>query len=511
MQENLPQPSKEAASASNSTNRKFIEDDQSYSESVIGSFGKANESSVKVLGSIWNKSSDKLQFDLTDSAVQVKSLPATKRSLLKVNGRIFDPLGLLSPFVIRWKVLFQVLYTENVDWDCELNEEHLQLWSTLTFELEHLSRVYVPRFYFLNNGLSRTIQLHCFSDASRNAYAAAVYIHSCYADGFIDVNLVVAKTRVAPLHQQTIPRLELFGANILARLSASVKNALSLPDGIMVFYWIDSMTVLYWMKNNKLWRQYVMSRVKGIRELTNQESWRHCPGKQNPADLPSRGLNATELVNEKWWKGPCFLYKPETQAPKTETTVVSEEAIAEVVKNPVTQTQVLTTAQSKNEEPAANIQAVMDCNPYSSKMNLLGVTALVTRFVKRSTKRGTQVNAEDMKNAEILWLKSVQSSVCKHELKVLKKGREKNQLINQLNLFIDEDGIICCKGRIDHSGLPVEAQKPILLPSKHRFAELVRPTVPSTITEYEKHSIALERNIGFLGEEKVLRDSLRNV
>ena len=110
-------------------------------------------------------------------------------------------------------------------------------------------------------------------------------------------------------------------------------------------------------------------------------------------------------------KGPCFLYKPETQAPKTETTVVSEEAIAEVVKNPVTQTQVLTTAQSKNEEPAANIQAVMDCNPYSSKMNLLGVTALVTRFVKRSTKRGTQVNAEDMKNAEILWLKSVQSSV----------------------------------------------------------------------------------------------------
>ena len=73
----LPQPSKEAASASNYTNKKFIEDDQSYSESVIGSFVKANKSTVKVLGSIWNKSSDKLQFNLTDLAVQIKSLPTT--------------------------------------------------------------------------------------------------------------------------------------------------------------------------------------------------------------------------------------------------------------------------------------------------------------------------------------------------------------------------------------------------------------------------------------------------
>ena len=69
LQENLPQPSKEPTSASKSTNRKFIEDNIWYSESVTGSCVKVNENCVKVLGSIWNESSDNLQFDLHDLAV----------------------------------------------------------------------------------------------------------------------------------------------------------------------------------------------------------------------------------------------------------------------------------------------------------------------------------------------------------------------------------------------------------------------------------------------------------
>ena len=73
----------------------------------------------------------------------MKALPATKRSLLKVIGKIFDPLGFLSPFIIRWKVLFQILCIENVNWDSELIGEHLNLWNTLISELEHLNNVHV--------------------------------------------------------------------------------------------------------------------------------------------------------------------------------------------------------------------------------------------------------------------------------------------------------------------------------------------------------------------------------
>ena len=60
------------------------------------------------------------------------------------------------------------------------------------------------------------IQLHGFSDASERAYAAVVYIRSTYSDGQVEVRLVASKSRVAPIKRQTIPRLELLGALILA-------------------------------------------------------------------------------------------------------------------------------------------------------------------------------------------------------------------------------------------------------------------------------------------------------
>jgi hypothetical protein len=83
--------------------------DQSYSESVMCKYIGVTNGSVKVLDTIWNKSSDGLEFKFTDLVEEAKALPATKRSLLKVIGKIFDPLGFLSLFIIRWKVLFQIL------------------------------------------------------------------------------------------------------------------------------------------------------------------------------------------------------------------------------------------------------------------------------------------------------------------------------------------------------------------------------------------------------------------
>ena len=64
----------------------------------------------------------------------------------------------------------------------------------------------------------------------------------------------------------------------------------------MCFDWVDSMAVLYWIKNNKPWKQYVAHRIKKIHRLTDKNQWYHCPGILNPADLPSRDTTAEELA-----------------------------------------------------------------------------------------------------------------------------------------------------------------------------------------------------------------------
>ena len=158
-----------------------------------------------------------------------------------------------------------------------------------------MSCVCIPRYYFSNSSNIKSSELHCFSDASERAYAAVIYLRSIYEDGRVDVNLIASKTKVAPLKKQSIPRLELLGATILVRLAETVQG--SLPRNLEAVYWVDSMTVLHWMRNNKPWRQYV--------DQSAGDS-----GERNPADIPSRGMNASELVVEsKWWKGREFLYK----------------------------------------------------------------------------------------------------------------------------------------------------------------------------------------------------------
>ena len=107
------------------------------------------------------------------------------------------------------------------------------------------------------------VHLHCFCDASELAYAAVLYVRCDYGNDHIETRLVAAKTRVAPIKQQTIPRLELLGALILARLLRSV--IVQLKEVSQVYCWTDSMTVLQWIRNKHVYRQYVQNRIDEIR------------------------------------------------------------------------------------------------------------------------------------------------------------------------------------------------------------------------------------------------------
>ena len=224
--------------------------------------------------------------------------------------------------------------------------ESRSLWKSILDELKTLDSNRIPRCYFTFKPVD--VQLHGFSDASEKAYATVVYIRSRYEDGRIDVKLVASKSRVAPLHKQSIPRLELLGALILARLA----NELTSLKTSFANFWTDSMTTLCWIRNERIWKQYARSRVDEIRCLTERELWKHCPGECNPADLPSRGLTSKELCSKlTWWKGPSFLYLPEAEWPgqiKPDDSS-NEEVLRETVKNEPK----ISHALVANEEPSA--------------------------------------------------------------------------------------------------------------------------------------------------------------
>ena len=232
---NLNEMFSEESSPNSSNLKPVTEEDESYAKTVTGTLIKTKNNIVKVLGSIWNTASDTLEFNFLDLVNEAKSLPPTKQSLLKISAKIFDPLGLLSPFTIQWKVLFQLLCNENVEWDDKLSDEHLEKWNLLISDLQSLNNVCVPRCYFEIKDKVLSVQLHCFCDASEKAYAAATYLRSKYQSGLVDVNLIAAKTRVAPLKKQSIPRLELLGANILARLASSIYKTLELSQDVETF------------------------------------------------------------------------------------------------------------------------------------------------------------------------------------------------------------------------------------------------------------------------------------
>ena len=281
--------------------------------------------------------------------------------------------------------------------------------------------MHIAQCYFTANPVE--IQVHAFSDASKHAYAAVVFLRSCYEDGRIHVRLAASKSKVAPITKQSIPRLELLGALSLARLVNKFK--VSTGDIHKTIYWTDSMTTLCWIKNQRIWKSYVQHRVDEFRNLTTKDSWRHCPGHLNPADLPSCGLTAKALVAcETWWKGPNFLYLPESEWPENQTTQSEDEvALQKVVKNPPVTVHSLVNALASM--PEKKIDQIIDINRFHDLMKMLCVTALVLKAVKsfksqvtnkKSTmKERMRLNAAELKEAEHLWIRSVQESAFSKE------------------------------------------------------------------------------------------------
>ena len=173
--------------------------------------------------------------------------------------------------------------------------------------------------------------------------------------------------------------------------------------------------MLCWIKNERVWKQYVGHRVDEIRCLTSKDSWRHCPREINPADLPSRGLTTKELsTSNTWWNGPSFLHNPVNQWPEMSQPAQTEEE--EIQREAVKTKKVITHSMvntGTSDSLDRGIDKIMDIERYSNITTLLRVTAYVIRFVDTLKKRklresrgnlSNELTADELKNSETLWI-----------------------------------------------------------------------------------------------------------
>ncbi len=277
---------------------------------------------------------------------------------------IYDPLGFLSPVTVRFKMLVQELCKTRLSWDQPLEGDMLTKWRNLVDDLTKSQPIVLPRCYLSGRpDDTRKCRLYGFCDASIATYAAVVYLVE-ETDDRRRSRFVVSNTRVSPLKAQTIPRLELLSALLLARLVASVTESLAARLSLeKPRCFTDSQVALFWITGiGKDWKSFVQNRVDEIRKLVPVESCDHCAGKENPADIPSRGLAPLEMsVHKLWRNGPEWLKAPISTAPLPEE--LPEPCVVEMKASSQGAVHSLLTS-------TAGISQSIDCERYSTTHKL---------------------------------------------------------------------------------------------------------------------------------------------
>jgi hypothetical protein len=414
------------------------------------SHGSDDSHNTHVLGILWDVKEDKLSSN-TETMADYQDEVITKRKMLSITQKLFDPLGVLAPVTILAKMWLQEVCRLKLNWDEGIPEDIARKFQSWLLQFKEHDGFQYDRKLFTQVEGRHNYSLHCFTDASKDAYATCIYIRS-EVDGRVCVRLVQCKNRVTPMKKVSIPRLELLAALIGSRLVHNLRKILQTDDQ-NVYYWTDSMVVMYWIKstNKEQWNNFVGNRLKEICNNSRPEQWRHVPGESNPADLPSRGCSLDVLNKSSWLNGPDWLYLTQDKWPNSKIDCSQVELSSERRKT-VTCTAVINTDSLLSEE-------FSKFNKYEQNVRVI---AWVYRFINNCRRKKdkedrlmTELQTEEVSKAEKFLIKLIQTE---------NFSKEQGNRVNSLHPVKDEDGIIRVKTRLILGAEPDSFTFPILLP-----------------------------------------------
>ncbi|XP_047992845.1 uncharacterized protein LOC125231433 [Leguminivora glycinivorella] len=412
--------------------RDWMSNDKEFMDKIPKQERAKPESEMKILGLVWNLKNDTLRLNLNNDTFESETVDRgiTKKGVLRMLARLYDPCGFVSPLVLPGKLLFQEICTRKFKWDETLPEDLLTSWRNIIKDLKAVNEVELPRH--VTSGVKpgcTKYELHCFTDASMNAYAAVVYLR-VITEEHVSTSFLMSKCRITPAEDKSdlkIPRLELLGCLIGSRLLKYVKSHLDL-NICKIYLWTDSQVVLAWIESSRLLPPFVLRRVNEIKQIKDMlgVEQRYVNSKQNPADIATR----PELWHQKrdlWLHGPDFLLQDQNNWPK----------------------------QQKNEELCLVGRALdmvdgpeMTMRGYEDQDNELDFSELEENSAP-TTLHESLDSLQDLSEKEsVSEIKKLQGKYFSEEV-----SGKVTSLSRNLGLFRDEDGILRCKGR-NHPSQP---------------------------------------------------------
>ncbi|GFU35544.1 integrase catalytic domain-containing protein [Trichonephila clavipes] len=307
----------------------------------------------------------------------------------------------------KMKCLLQDLWKEEIQWDDSL-PTHIEKEWKMVRELPHL----------------------------RNLKISRLVLDSTLLEDDVD--------RVAPLNCVTLPRLELLGALVAARLASKVKKIVNIKRSCLQYPWTDSKIVLFWIKGNKTrWKQFVANRVNEIASLTDSTHGTIVLVKENPADFLSRGLSADCQVSNSGG-GQVQNFLSDSEFPKNFQQVVPElDYLTEHEKE--------TVVQERKKLPEAD---------RSEETVLLNNS---TTTVGISPKKVGPLTVAEFKESEIKLIKHAQRSLFDKKIP---------SSISNLFPFVDGEGIVRVGGRLENASVPYLHKHPAILPKGSKLSKL---------------------------------------
>lgn len=465
--------------------------------SVQSMISPAEDSSdVKIFGINWNKTEDSLRT----MPMRLNANANTKRAVLSSLNSNYDVFEINGPILNRARLFLHKMQCEKgLGWDDVMSDEQIHEWRNISRQVNSSVPFNIQRCIGRRDS---TYELVAFTDASKTMYGVVLYLQDMTTS---KVSFLLARNRIVnnQLQCKSVPALELqaltLGVETIVECyeELCVSNLCPIKVCKLSVY-SDSMVGLSWVNSkvnllSKMQKKqiFVLNRIDKICSLCDKFpiQFYYVAGVENPADCITRPLSYKQLVNSNYHSGPKFLTDPNDSIFRESLLSFSVPRCEE---------------HKEYSHFSVNItssEPLIPFDKYSSFRKLVRIYRLVRLFIHKCRVRisNSNISVDGGSLYECSMKEIIKSDQHVHFSDIFKffstnhasRGNIPN-LISQLNLFIDRDGILRVGCKFDRWRESGKFTYPYLISKESLLVEPIVMDIHSDLSHAGCYSVLSE-------------------